>query len=80
VEYRSPDSMVTGIIGSLLMLCLVAVLLGYALVLGPAQDCQRMAAAIHRPYYYHPIDGCWVQTTEGNYQRVDRQALPNYQP
>jgi hypothetical protein len=65
---------------TIVFLLLIALILTYAFVIGPAQDCQRMSVTMNRSYYFHPLDGCWLQTAEGNYQRVDQRALSNYQP
>jgi hypothetical protein len=68
-------------IGSVIMLALVGLILFYAFVIGPSQDCQRKGVMFNRPYIFHPLDGCWIQTAQGNWQRVDQPVNPSqYQP
>ena len=64
----------------MMLVLLLLALLGYVFVIGPSQDCGLLAAITHRPYLFHPLDGCWLQSVEGNWQRVDPHALPDYQP
>ena len=62
---------------------LILGLLALALLVGlfatgnwpPAVQCERMAAAFQRQYYYNIVDGCWIQQANGSWVRVD-QTVP----
>lgn len=51
----------------------IFVLFAVALYFIPADNCQRIATAMNRPYMFDPMSGCFVQTVEGNWQRMDGQ-------
>lgn len=56
----------------------IFVLFAMALYFIPADNCQRIARAMNRPYIFDSVNGCYVQTVQGNWQRIDG---PNqYQP
>ena len=60
----------------IILFLLVLAVLGYAFVLGPAQDCSYLGKILDRPSHFHPVDGCWLQTVDGSWQRVAPSALP----
>ena len=63
---------------NILTLVLVIALLATALVILPRMKCESIAQKMQRAYIFDPYNGCWIQTTAGNWQRIDQPT--NYQP
>lgn len=66
-------------IGNVAMGVIVLAILWLAFVTVPAMKCESIAQAMGRSYIFEPTNGCYVQTVEGNWQRVD-QPTNQYQP
>ncbi len=61
-----------------LVLLVICALLYAAFVWLPGKQCDDMARSFGRPYYFSPVNGCWVETAQANWQRLDKPS--NYQP
>ena len=58
-------------LGSIALLILVAVILYIVGVTIPAANCQAQAQAMQTGYYFHPLDGCFLQNGAGDFYRID---------
>lgn len=67
------------IVGTIVLAALILGLLWVGFVTLPSIKCESIAQAMGRPYIFQPVNGCWVQTVQGNWQRVDQPVNPNYQ-
>lgn len=65
-------------IQDILTLIALIVLLATALYVLPEMKCRQIAEAMQRTYIYDGFNGCYVQTVDGNWQRIDQNN--NYQP
>lgn len=57
--------------GAVLLLLAVALLLYVAGVTIPAANCEARARGMQTNYYFHPLDGCFLQNGAGDWYRVD---------
>lgn len=71
---------ISSVVGSVGTLIVVAVLLWFAFVTLPGMKCESLAQTMQRPFVFQPVNGCWIQTVQGNWQRVDQPVISNYQP
>lgn len=69
----------SSIFGSIGTLVVVAALLYMAFVKVPEMKCVSIAQSMQRAFVFSPVNGCWIQTVQGNWQRVD-QPINQYQP
>ena len=61
------------------LLVLTALILGaWFLWLAP-MGCAQRAGAMHVNYYYHPVDGCFIQQPNGSWMPIDNNRT-YYQP
>lgn len=62
-------------LGAIAALILVAVILYIVGVTIPAVNCQAQAQAMQQGYYFHPLDGCFLQNSAGDYYRIDAATI-----
>ena len=62
-------------IGSIAALLLVGFILYMAFVNMPATSCEAKATAMQTNYYFHPLDGCFLQNNAGDFYRVDAVTI-----
>lgn len=62
-------------LGAIATLILVAVILYIAGVTIPAANCEAKAQAMQTGYYFHPLDGCFLQNHNGDFYRVDEVTI-----
>ena len=62
-------------IGSIAALILVAAILYIAYVTIPAANCQAQAQGMQTGYYFHPLDGCFLQNSTGDFYRIDAVTI-----
>ena len=68
---------IAGPVGTLIV---VGVLMWLTFVTLPGMKCKSIAQTMQRPFIFQPVNGCWIQTVQGNWQWVDQPAMPVYQP
>jgi hypothetical protein len=60
---------------TILILVVVAALMFAAFVSIPQANCTAEARAMGVGYYFHPLDGCFLQNSAGDYYRVDQVTI-----
>lgn len=62
-------------LGTVVILAVVAVLMYIAFVTLPSANCAALARGVGQNYYFHPVDGCYLQNAAGDFYRVDAVTI-----